>query len=236
VGAKTPADIVQKARAVLERLTTSRDSQYLLKSTGMNIFIAAQALSIGIKDFSYVKSGFSKFVDFLRHVVHGSKLALLHHAPSEYRLVMAGTSVHGFKVVSTIAELPSIHTEENYRTLLSTDYPIFRLPPYDAIVQVASFLVGETDLIQRLPLGDIIGSVTESCEMEQIDAKEAVLAFVSAGAFVREPEDKRLSEQMLTLKKHSLEVLIKTLRDAVRTKLSSAVGDINEGVFLQIMK
>jgi hypothetical protein len=236
VAAKTPADIVQKAHAVLERLATSRDSQYLLKSSGMNISIAAQALSIGIKDFSYVKSGFSRLVDFLRHVVHGSNLALLHRAPSEYRLVMAGTSVHGFKVVSTIAELPSIHTEENYRTLLSTDYPIFRLPPHDALVQVASFLVGETDSIQRLPLGDIIGSVTESCEMEQVDAKEAVLAFVTAGAFVREPEDKRLSEQMLTLKKHSLEVLIKTLRDAVRTKLSSAVGDIDEGVFLQIMK
>ncbi|MFM7039094.1 MAG: NYN domain-containing protein [Planctomycetaceae bacterium] len=236
MAAKSPADIVQKARAILERLAASRDGQYLLKSTGMNISIAAQALSMGIKDFSFVKSGFTKLVDFLRHVVHGSKLALLHHPPSDYRLVMAGTSVNGFRMVSTVAELPSIHTEENYRTLLATDNPIFRLPPHDALVRVASFLVGETDSIHRLPLGDIIGSVTESCEVEQRHAKEAVLAFVSAGAFARVPEDARLSEQMLTLRKHSLEVLMKTLCDAVRTKLSSAVGDIDEGVFLQIMK
>jgi len=40
---------------------------------------AAQALSIGIKDFSFVKCGFPKFVDFLRHILHESKLALIHH-------------------------------------------------------------------------------------------------------------------------------------------------------------
>lgn len=78
--------------------------------------------------------------------------------------------------------------------------------------------------------------MTESCELEQKNAKEAVLAFVSAGAFVREPEDKRLSEQMLTLKKQSLEEIMKTLRDAVLVKLSSAVGDIDERVLLHIMK
>jgi hypothetical protein len=234
--AQDSADMVQKSRVVLERLAASRDSQYLLNSTGMNISIAAQALSIGIKDFSFVKCGFPKLVDFLRHVLHLSKLALIHRPPSEYRLVMAGTSVSGFKAVSTTAELPSIHTEENYRTLLSTDYPMFRLPPQDALVRVASFLVGETDSIQRLPLGDIISSVTESCDLGQKDVKEAVLAFVSAGAFIRDPEDKRLSEQLLTLKKHSLEVLMKTLRDVVRTKLSSAVGEIDENVFLLIMK
>lgn len=234
--AKSPADMVQKARAVLEQLAALRDSQYLLKTTGMNISIAAQALSIGIKDFSFVKAGFSKLVDFLRHVIHGSKLVLLHQPPSEYRLVMAGTSVSGFKTVNTIADLQFIHTEENYRALLSTDYPMYRLPPYGALVKVASFLAGETDSIKRLPLGDIISSVTESCDIEQRDAKEAVLAFVSAGAFVREPEDKRLSEQVLTLKNYSFELLMKTLRDAVHAKLASAVWEIDESVFLKIMK
>lgn len=233
---KNPADMIQKAKTVLERLSASRDSQYLLKTTGMNISIAAQALSIGIKEFSFVKGGSSKLVDFLRHVLHGSKFALIHRPPSEYRLVVAGTSVNGFKVMNTSAELPSIHTEENYQTLLSTDYPIFRLPPYDALVKVATYLVGEVGTIQRRPLGDIIGPVSESCDLEQRDAKEAVLAFVSADVFIREPEDKRLSEQLLTLKKQSLETMMKTLRESVRAKLSSAVGEINENVFLQIMK
>ncbi len=236
VEAKNPSDMIQKARTVLDRLSVSRDSQYLLKSTGMNISIAAQALSIAIKDFSFVKCGFSKLVDFLRHVLHGSKLTLIHRPPSEYRLVLAGTSVNGFKMVNTTGEAPSIHTEENYRTLLATEYPIFRLPPHDALVKAAAYLVGEVETIRRQPLGDIIAAVTESCDLEQRDAKEAVLAFVSAGAFIREPEDKRLSEQLLTLKKQSLEAMMKTLRDSVRAKLLSVVGEINEHVFLQIMK
>lgn len=144
-----PTDIVKHARKVLKRLVALHDSQYLLKSSGINISIVAQVLSISIKDFSFIKSGFSKFVDFLRHVVHGTNLTLLYHPPSEYRLVLAGTSVNGFQLVSTIAKLSSIHTEENYRTLLSTGIPTFRLPPHDALVQVASFLVGEDDSIQR---------------------------------------------------------------------------------------
>ncbi len=234
--AKDPADMIQKAKTVFERLSASRDSQYLLKTNGMNISIAAQALSMGIKEFSFKKCGFSKFVDFLRHVLHGSTLALIHRPPSEYRLVIAGTSVNGFEVVNTSTELPSIHTEENYRILLYTDDPIFRLPPYDALVKVAAYLAGEVETIQRIPLGDIIGTVAESCDLEQRDAKEAVLAFVSAGVFIREPEEKKLSEPLLTLKKQSLETIIMTLRECVRTKLSSAVGEINENVFLKIMK
>jgi hypothetical protein len=234
--AKNPADMIQKARTVLERLSVSRDSQYLLRTTGMNISIAARALSIGIREFSFVKCGFSKFVDFLRHVLHGSQLALIHHPPSEYRLVMTGTSVNGFNVVNTSSELPSIHTEENYRILLSTNYPIFRLPPYDALVKAAAYLIGEVETVQRLPLGDIIATVTESCDLEQRDAKEAVLAFVSAGVFIREPEDRRLSEQLLTLKKQLLETMMRTLRESVRAKLSSVVGEINEDVFQQIIK
>jgi len=234
--AKSPADMVHKARTVIDRLAGARDSQYLLKSTGMNISIAAQALDIGVKDFSFVKCGFVKLVDFLRHVLHGTKLALIHRPPSEYRLVAAGTKVNGFKSISTIADMPSIHTEENYRTLLSTDCPIFRLPPHDALVKVASHLVGQADSIQRLPLGDIIGSVTESCDVEQKDAKEAVLAFVSAGVFTRDPEERRLSEQVLSLKSHSLEVLMNSLRESVRAKLASAVGEINESMFQHIMK
>lgn len=233
---KSPAEIVQRAREILAKLAAARDSQYLLKSSGMNISIAAQALALGIKDFSFVRAGFPKFLDFLKHVIHDSSFVLLHSPPSEYRLAMVGTSINGFEAVGTIANQPSIHTVENYRILLSTDSPIFRLPSYSTLIEVASFLVADAEAIEKMQIGDIISSITESCELDQISAKEAVLAFVSAGAFDREPEDKKLSEQVLTLKKHSIETLMNRLRDTVQSKLSNAVGSIDETVFSQIMK
>ncbi len=228
---ETPEDYLKCARDIMEQIGAFPESRELLHGTGMNISIISQALSIGIRDFSYTKAGHIRLVDFLRYVLHGTKLQLMYHAPSDYRIVAAGVRLSGFEVMTTIpADHQMEHSLDNYRTLLGVRAPVLKLPSLIILHKVAQWLCAEEVSIDAMNLIDLLERIVECCQVDQCTAKETILAFVETGAFLLEPDGQRLAMQTLTFKKQTAKALLETLRGMVRKKLVSLLGRVNESL------
>ena len=203
----------------------------MLKNVGLNISIFSQALSYRIKDFNYMALGFTNFVDFIRYVSRESKIKLIYNPPSEYRLLYHDSSVNGFEDVEPITDLGEIHTIENYKLLLSKGSPIFRLPSNEVVFTLANHLSGNKLAYQSLLLGDIIDSLGSEYDYEQNDIKGCILSLMSAGCFLREPEDAKLSEQKLSFIYQSAEQTINVLKEAMYRKLEELLGNVKDDIF-----
>ncbi len=224
-------DVIKQGTQILNFLAANNDASYLLKNVGLNISIFSQALSYRIKDFNYMTLGFTKFVDFIRYVSRESKIKLIHNPPSEYRLLYHDSSVKGFKDVEPITDLGEIHTYENYKLLLSKGSPSFRLPSNEVVYNLANHLSENKLAYQSLLLGDIIDSLGEEYAYEQNDIKGGILSLVSAGCFLREPEDAKLSEQKLSFIYQSAEQTINVLKEAMYRKLEELLENVKDDIF-----
>ena len=225
-----------QARKILHFFKENRDAAYLLKNVGMNISIYNQALTYNIKGFNYLKYGFTRFVDFIRYIVRGTDIKLVHNPPSEYRLLIKDRNLPDFIDVKPLEELSEIHTADNYLQLLSKGSPIFRLPSFDILYQVTQFLSENKMEFCDVYLGDIIERISANFEYEQKDIKGAVLSLVSADCFIREPEDKKLSEQKLSFKCNTTLDALNALRNAMHNKLEQLLGSVDESEFEKIIQ
>lgn len=220
---------------ILNYLAGDRDALHLLKNAGLNISIFSQALSYRIKDFNFVALGFAKFVDFIRYVSNKSKIKLIHNPPSEYRLLLNNSSTKDFIDVEPITEPPQIHSLENYSLLLSKGQPIFRLPSREVILDVSYYLAENKMEFQDMLLGDILDRFEMKFDYEQSKIKGCLFSFVSAGCFMREPDDGKLSEQKLSFIPQSSEQTINILQEAMFNKLQELLGEVDDGIFAEII-
>jgi len=227
-------EVIKQASQILNFLATNKDASYLLKNVGLNISVFSQALSYRIIDFNYITLGFTKFIDFIRYVSRESKIKLIHNPPSEYRLLFYDSFVKGFEDVEPITDLGEIHTSENYRLLLSKGLPIFRLPSNEVVFNLVHNLSENKLVYQGLLLGDIIYNLGSEYAYEQNDIKGCILSLISAGCFMREPEDAKLSEQKLSFLYQSSEQTINILKDAMHRKLEELLGDVKDEIFAEI--
>lgn len=228
-------EIFDEAVQILDFLATNKDASYLLKNVGLNISIFSQALSYRIEHFNYMVLGFTKFVDFIRFVSSNSKIKLIHNPPSEYRLLFKDLSIKGFEDVEPITQLGEIHTVENYKLLLSKGMPIFRLPKKEILYKLVHHLLQNNKIYQNCTLGDIIDRINSEYEFEQNDIKSCVLSLVSAGCFMREPEDAKLSEQKLSFMSQSSEQTIDLLKETMYRKLEELLGEVEDSAFMEIL-
>lgn len=220
---------------ILNYLAGDRDALHLLKNAGLNISIFSQALSYRIKDFNFIALGFAKFVDFIRYVSNGSKIKLIHNPPSEYRLLLNNSSTKDFIDVEPISEPPQIHSLENYTLLLSKGQPIFRLPSREIILDVSHHLSENKMEFQDMFLGDILDRFEMKFDYEQSEIKGCLFSLVSAGCFMREPDDGKLSEQKLSFIPQSSEQSFNILKEAMFNKLQELLGEVDDGTFAEII-
>ena len=227
---KEPQKVFQKARDILEFFKTNEEARSLLENVGMNIAIYSQALSYSIKDFNYVKYGFTRFVDFIRFVTNGTDVKLIHRPPSEYRLLMRGHRIAMFRDVEPLKKLSDLHTAEKYRELLGRNNPPpwFPLPPTEVIFQVAEYLAEHRKEMKDMLIGDITERLSTDLEYGQKEIRGAVISLLNADCFKREPADGRIAEQRLTFRYRSSLTAIKMLRKAVRAKLRKVLGTVKE--------
>lgn len=220
---------------ILHFLSGNKDALRLLKSSGLNISIFSQALSYRIKDFNFIALGFAKFVDFIRYVSNGSDIKLIHSPPSEYRLLLNGSSTAGFFDVEPIDEPTEIHSLENYTLLLSKGQPIFRLPSRDVLLDVSYYLSENKVDIQEMLLGDVLDRLEANHDYEPSEIKACLFSLVSAGCFLREPEDGKLSEQQLSFLSQSSEQAIKMLKEEMFNKLHELLGEVDDSIFAEVI-
>ena len=228
-------DIFKESAEILNHLADNNEALRLLRSSGVNISIFSQALSYRIKNFNFYSLGFARFVDFIRYVSSQSKLKLVHNPPSEYRLVLNNSSINGFIDVDPITTPPEIHSLKNYTLLLSKGQPIFRLPSRETILYVSHYLAENKMEFQNILLGDILDKLDIKLDCEQSDIKACLFSLVSAGCFMKEPEDGKLSEQKLSFIPQSSEQSISMLKEAMLKKLQELLGKVDDDVFTEII-
>lgn len=228
-------DVFKVSVDILNHLAENNEALRLLRSTGVNISIFSQALSYRIKDFNFYSLGFAKFVDFIRYVSNKSKIKLVHNPPSEYRLLLNDSSIKNFVDVEPILTPPEIHSQENYTLLLSKGQPIFRLPGREIVLSVSHHLAENKIDFQDMLLGDVLDKLEVKLDCEQSYIKGCLFSFVSAGCFMREPEDGKLSEQKLSFIPQSSEQSVTMLREAMFNKLQDLLGKVDESVFTEII-
>ncbi len=224
-------EVFEEALQILNFMSVNKDASYLLKNSGLNISIFSQALSYRIENFNYLALGFTRFVDFIRYASRESKIKLIHSPPSEYRLLFQNSSLNGFEDVKPITELCEIHTVENYKVLLSKGIPVFRLPTVEVIYNLSHHLSENKLKYQGLLLGDIIDDLGSEYGYEQNDIKGCVLSLISAGCFMREPEEGKLSEQKLSFIPQSSEQTKNMLKEAMYRKLEELLEDVEDDKF-----
>ncbi len=227
---KDDKKVLQKARDILEFFKSNEEARSLLENVGMNIAIYSQALSYSIKDFNYMRFGFSRFVDFIRFVTNGTDIKLIHRPPSEYRLLMRGQKIAMFRDVEPLKKLSDLHSAENYRELLGRNNPPpwFPLPPTEVIFHVAEYLAEHRNETKGMLIGDITERLSTDLEYSQKEIRGAVISLLNADCFRREPEDGRIAEQRLTFRYKSSLTAIKMLRKAVRAKLRRMLGSVKD--------
>ncbi|MDD2600532.1 MAG: NYN domain-containing protein [Kiritimatiellae bacterium] len=230
-----PEDIFKESVEILNHLAKNNEALRLLKSVGVNISIFSQALSYRIKNFNFYSLGFARFVDFIRYVSNQSKLKLVHNPPSEYRLLLNDFSIKDFVDVEPITRPPEIHSLENYTLLLSKGQPIFRLSSREIILSVSHHLAENKIEFQSMLIGDILDRLEVNLDYEQSDIKGCLFSFVSAGCFMKEPEDGKLSEQKLSFIPQSSEQSVNMLREAMFNKLQELLGKVDDSVFTEII-
>ena len=226
--------ILQESMKILDFFATNKASAYLLKNIGLNISIFSQALSHRIMGFNYISLGFARFIDFIRYVTNNNKIKVIYRQPSEYRLLFQNSSVKGFEDIEPINELGEIHTVENYNLLLSKGVPIFRLPNAEIIYNLSHHLSENKLVYQSLFFGDIIEKISSEYDYEQNDIKGCISSLVSAGSFMCEPEEAKLSEQKLSFIPQSSEQTVNILRKAMHQKLEELLEYVKEEVFMEL--
>ncbi|GIV30938.1 MAG: hypothetical protein KatS3mg029_0289 [Saprospiraceae bacterium] len=228
--------IIKESKNILAFLSKNGDAVRLLSNVGLNISVFSQLLDSRLDGFSYFQLGFVKFTDFIRFITYQTDLKLVFKAPSEYRLVLNNTKLRGYEEVEHITELSHIHTKENYRKILEKGIPSFKQFSKETLFTIAEYLAENKMEIQGVYLGDIIDKLNDVFDFEQKDIKSSIMAFVSAGCFLKEPEDGKLSEQKLSFIPQNAEQALTAIKKVMKTKLEGLLGECDDAVFEEVME
>jgi len=223
-------EIVTVSKEIIAFFVSNSDTSTLLKYSGLNISVFSQFLDYRLNGFNYYRLGFTKFTDFIRFAVDNTDCKLAFKEPSDYRLVLKTTQLKGFQDTTNIKELGEIHTEENYKLLLSKNAPSFKQFGKEVIEEVADYLSENKMQFQELLLGDVIDTLSDKFDIEQSDLKSTILTFVSAECFIKDDINKILSEQKLSFVPINSEQCFKLLKRGMLAKLSTILDDVDESI------
>ena len=226
--------IFNSAREILTFFEKNKDTETMLKHGGLNISIFSEALDYRLGGFNYLQCGFLKLVDFIRYVTNGTRCKLVLKPPSDYRLVLKNSTVNGFEDVEPLKDIEELHTFENYKKILAKGGPVFRIPDKDVVYSISDYLCRNKTEFQGVYIGDIIDKLGGEFNYDQNDIKGCVFSLVSADSFLKEPEDKQLSEQKLSFIYQSVEPVIENLRSKMRSKLQTLLGSVKDEEFSKI--
>jgi uncharacterized LabA/DUF88 family protein len=228
--------IIKESKEILAFLSKNRDAIGLLSNVGLNISVLSQLLDFRLDGFSYFQLGFVKFTDFIRFITYQTDCKLVFKAPSEYRLVLNNTKLRGYEDVEYIIELSHIHTTENYRKILEKGMPSFKQFSKETLFTIAEYLAENKMDNQGIYLGDIIDKLNDIFDFEQNDIKSSIMSFISAGCYLKEPEDGKLSEQKLSFIPQNAEQVLSAIERGMKTKLEGLLGEYDDTVFEEIME
>lgn len=231
------AVVVAKAKEVLRWIEGDPASRSDLDDRGIHLSVVGAAIRHGVPDFDPSRVGFAKFVEFLQYACTGTKLHVLRSSDGAVTLAHRSHTPPGVEALLDLGA-DYLHSAENYRSVLRTGFPIFRLPNAMSLHEVATLIAQNQP--RDTDLGTAIETVTNALggRVKAEAVKRALLCFVSASIFDRQPEGVPLGEQKLTLKGGlaSSQAIVDTLKAAARTKLQDAVSEVQDTLLDDVLQ
>lgn len=228
--------IIAKTKEVLKWFENDSESNRILKQSGMYLSVIREAMKYTVPDFEPVKLGFPKFVEYLQFACQGTQICVFYSPPSEVRIAFRDTNIPGFNALPDLTQ-KDCHSLDRYHSILSAGSPTFRLPHPDDLKEIAYCLIQNP--LNKEELGDGIEKLANVLgqRVDRHSIKLSILAFLSAGCFERELEGVPLSEQTLTLKPEfqSEDAILQALREGVRSKLITCLGEVNDNILQEII-
>lgn len=218
---------VAKAKEVLRWIEGDGASRSDLGGRGVHLSVVGEAIRHAVPDFDPGSVGFAKFVEFLQYACAGTKLRVLRFSDGAVALASRSNTRPGAEALPDLGP-EYLHSAENYRSVLGTGFPIFRLPDAQALHEVATWMaqnpLRETDL--GTAIETVVDAIGDTVSAEA--AKRALLCFLSAEILDRQPQGAPLGDQKLTLKTDfgSKQQILEALQVAVRSKLQGALSEV----------
>ena len=130
-----------------------------------------------------------------------------------------------------------IHGEDYYRVILPKGEPMIRIPDPSSLRALVTCLSENPP--RGIPLAAAVELVSESLQgkVPAENIRSGLLSLINVGAFVREPENMPLLEQILTLRDTWTNPVdaYNQVREAAREKILSMLGKIDDAVFDRIL-
>jgi len=203
--------------------------------TGIFLSVIQEAIKYLVPDFQQSKLGFPKFVEYMQHACTGTEFCVARPPGAGAVLSFRGKVNQNWEVLPDI-ESRETHSIENYRSILASGIPMFRLPDESILISTAEWLAknGKTKdsfggVLERLS-AFLSGTSSESVKL-------ALLCFASADVFVKEPEFASISEQNLRLRQEfgDAKIILQQVIIGVEKKLKESIGDFQSVILEEII-
>ncbi len=228
--------VVAKAKDVLRWIEHDALSRSDLGDRGLHLSVVGQAIRHAVPDFEPGGVGFAKFVAFLQYACAGTGLQVVRLSDGSVTLARRSNTRRGAEALPDLGP-EYLHSAENYRSVLRTGFPIFRLPDAQSLHEVAAWIAENPP--RDTDLGTAIEAVSNALSgvVSAEAVKRALLCFVSAGILDRQPEGAPLGEQKLTLKAGlpGSQEILDALKQAARKKLQNAVSEVRDEHFDEVL-
>lgn len=228
--------VIAKAKEILKWLECDASSRSDLGGRGLHLSVVGEAIRHAVPTFDPTRVGFGKFIEFLQFACADTSLCVLRLLDGSVVLARRSNTRIGAEALPDLGHA-YIHSIENYRAVLATGTPVLRLPEHQDIHEVAAWVA--LVRLRDTDLGVAIETVTDALEgqVSSEATKRALLCFISAGLFDREPPDLPLAEQKLTLKAGAVsgQDIVARLRAAVVDKLQRTLGGTRDEVVAELL-
>jgi len=236
VTVSTPEDIIAKTKEILDWYAKDSTSRSDLLRNGIYLSVVQEAVKYAIPGFQPIRLGFAKFIEYMQFVCKGSDFCIARPPNSQAVLALRSSIRSGIEVLPDL-DARDLHSADTYRSILATGSPVFRLPFPSDLHAVSTWIAQNP--IQGADLGMAIESTVAGLNnaVSSESAKLALLSFLSAGVFEREPEGVPLSEQKLSLRSdiRSPLAVMDLLKAAARQKLIAALSEVKEDILQLIL-
>jgi uncharacterized LabA/DUF88 family protein len=229
--------VVKKVEEIISSFENNFDAKRVLTKDGMNISVFKSALNYAIKDFSYIKYGFGKLVDFVRYVIKDTNTKLVLKEPSEYRLMLKSSTLKGFETVEPLLKANDINSYENYKLVLSHQRPVINVPEnIDNFYSIIEHFLNNKSDYMNISFDDILLSLGH-LNINESEVNKIFYLMVSCNILKGDNSSQVIKEQNYYFKSEDMEEVLLDIQNSIKHKLETTLeGEvINDGIINRIM-
>lgn len=224
----TQENVICASHEIVDFISTNPDALNHLNNEGLNVSVVNDLLRLRIEGFHYKDYGFSKFSDFIKPVLTDTQLTIVERQPNDNRLVL--------KSNHTLLDLDASQTAEvdNYRKLLFNSIPSFRQFDRELILGISNYLSENKMDYQDVLPKYIMDSLSNKLNYDMLEIVKTTTSLISGGCFILNSDTRNLAKQKMSFVPQTSKQTFMLLESAMRNKLESIIGEVDNDIFKNI--